>query len=137
MERKDKTQTLVISGSASLEKEMKSWFSYWQNRGYRIIDWPASIKAKELNKRWPSVHKNFYKSLEKTKIHFIANEDKNGTVGYIGPGVFAEISFTMGLNLTRKHQIKILLYKAPSKKLFFYKDLNLWLKMGWLEIYSK
>ena len=131
------SKNLVISGSSSLTKEMGRWLAYWQDKGYEVIDWPIQIKKAEFNKKWPQVHKKFYQSIEKTNVLFIANEDKNGMNGYIGPGVFAEISFSIGLNLTRKKQIKILLYKLPSKKLFYYKDLSLWIKMGWLEIYKK
>lgn len=137
MKRKNKTKKIVISGSASLDKKMKDWVCYWQSIGHEIIDWPVSIKKDSFYKKWPTVHKNFYKALEKTEVHFIANEDKNGIKGYIGPGVFAEISFAVGLNMTRKKQIEILLYKLPSKKLFYYSDLKLWIKMGWIKVWKK
>lgn len=137
MQKKNKTKAVVISGSASLSEEMKKWFFYWQKKGYRVIDWPVPIKAREFGKKWPVIYKKFYNSLKKTDIHFVANEDKNGIKGYVGAGVFAEISFSVGLNLIRKTPIKILLYKMPSKKLFYYKDLSLWIKMGWLKVYCK
>lgn len=137
MKRKNKVKTLVISGSASLNKKMEKWFCYWKNSGYEIIDWPVSIEKERFYKKWPAVHRNFYKALGKTEVHFIANEDKNGIKGYIGPGVFAEISFAVGLNMARKKQIEILLYKLPSKKLFYYSDLKLWIKMGWIKVWKK
>ena len=63
MQKKNKTKAVVISGSASLSEEMKKWFFYWQKKGYRVIDWPVPIKAREFGKKWPVIYKKFYNSL--------------------------------------------------------------------------
>jgi len=82
---------------------------------------------------WPDVHKYFYRTISKTDILFIANADKNNIPGYIGVGVFAEISFAAGLNFIRKKKIQILLSKMPSSKSVFHEDVKRWLGLGWLE----
>lgn len=132
MERKNAKKILVISGSSSLPAEMEKWFLFWKSRGYTILNWPKPIAQKKFLKSWPAIHKKFYAALEKTDIHFVANENKNGQKGYIGNGVFAEISFSAGLNLVRKKKINIILIKKPDPINKFSRDLRLWHKMGWL-----
>ncbi len=132
-----KTQKIVISGSASLEKEMKYWLEYWKKEGLEVLDWSNPINDNAFMDEWPHVHKNFYINLTKTDTHFIANEDKNGEKGYIGPGVFAEIAFSVGLNLSQGKNIKVILNQLPSQTNKFYNDLKLWLDLGWIELYKK
>ncbi len=129
-------KSIVISGSASLQPQMKKWVSFWKSRGYKILDWPQPIPQKEFFEKWPKIHKKFYKALETTDIHFIANENKNGERGYIGNGAFAEISFSAGLNLVRKKKIEIILQQKLSSKNRFSRDIEIWGKTGWLRYFN-
>lgn len=127
---------VVISASASLSGEIDKWLKFFRGKKFNVLNYPKKIKG-DFTKKFPSVHRNFYKSLNKTDIHFVANGNKGNTNNYIGVGVFAEISFAIGLKLTRRKNIRIILSKEPAPDSLFYKDLNLWIKNGWLEIFNE
>ena len=127
-------KNVVISGSASLQDKIQKWFSYWESSGYSMLDYPKPIEANNFSEVYPSVHSEFYKNLSKTDLHFIANEEKKGIKGYIRPGVFAEIAYRVGLNLVNKETVPIILAHTPSKDVYFYNDLNLWLSLGWIQL---
>jgi hypothetical protein len=130
-------RTIVISGSASLTERMRYWNNYFQSKGYIVLAYPKPIDPDKFTTQYPNIHKDFYDFLSKTNIHFVANETKNGIEGYIGPGVFAEISLRIGLNLTTKNKARVILLTIPSPKSFFYNDIKLWESLGWLEVYKK
>lgn len=125
---------VVISASASLQLAIQEWADYWQKKNCRILNWPRPIAKKDFLKKWPDIHQDFYKSLDKADILFVANENAKGQRGYIGNAVFAEIAFCAGLNLTRKKKIEIILRQRPDKKNKFFEDLECWRKLGWLKI---
>jgi len=127
---------VVISGSASLKKETNKWLKFFQNKKFNILAYPNPIKPENFLLDFPSVHKEFYQALNNTDILFVANEYKNETDGYIGPAVFAEISFVMGLKLSGKRDVRIILNKKPVPENCFYEDICLWLDNGWLEIFD-
>lgn len=130
-------KTIVISGSSSLTKAMNHWRTYWETKGYEILDWPDAIQFTDIRDIYPSVHTNFYKALERTSCHFVANEQKNGIDGYIGVGVFSEIAFRVGINLTRGANVPIFLLKEPSKDSYFYNDIMMWISFGWIQIFEE
>ncbi|MDP2705809.1 MAG: hypothetical protein Q8O49_01215, partial [bacterium] len=66
---------VVISASASLQPAIRKWADYWQKKNCRILNWPRPIAKTDFSKKWPGIHKDFYKSLIKTDILFVANED--------------------------------------------------------------
>ncbi len=101
-----------------------------------MLNWPQPISKKGFFKKWPKIHKKFYETLKITDIHFVANENKNGERGYIGNGVFAEVSFSAGLNLIRKKKIEIILQQKISSKNHFFHDIEIWEKMGWLHYFN-
>ena len=129
-----KSKKIVISASASQKVAIGKWLKYWDNKGFKVIGNPVQIKSKDFVVAWPKVHVDFYKALAKTDFHFIANEDKDGISGYIGVGVFAELAFVVGLNLSRLKKITVLIYKIPDSKNIFYKDIMLWLGQGWITL---
>ena len=132
-------KTVVISSSASLQDQIKKWLSFWVSKGYKVTDYPKEVKDSEFSKEYPMIHKNFYKKLynPNLNVHFVLNEDKNNISGYIGPGVFAEIAFRVGLNLIQNKKVKIILFKKPSPKNHFYKDIQLWLSLGWVRLFHE
>ena len=127
-------KTIVISASASEQEKIKKWCDFWQSRGYEVIAYPKSIKEADFNSTYPTVHREFYKCLAETDFHFIANEEKKGISGYIGPGVFAEIAFRVGLNLVKNQSVPVLLLTTPSKEVKFCEDIKLWISLGWVKL---
>lgn len=99
------------------------------------MNYPKPIE--NFRSDFPKVHKDFYIALTKTDILFVANENKNDEKGYIGPGVFAEIAFSVGLNLAQDKDIEIILNQIPNKNNVFYNDIKLWLDLNWIKLYNK
>ena len=64
------------------------------------------------------------------------NEDKNGIEGYIGPAVFAELSYGI-IEYLNDRDILLMLLKMPSKEVIGYEEINLWLKLGWIKIWEE
>ena len=129
---------MVISASVSKKDEaIDKWIKYWNNKGGTVIKCPAKIEKKKIQSLWPKVHKDFYKSLSGTDIHFIANEDRDNYSGYVGVGTFSELAFSVGLNLSRDKKIDIFIYKIPDKRSVFYEDITRWLKLGWIKLLKK
>lgn len=129
--------TVVISGSAALEVEMNQWKDHWQNKGYLVTAWPLPIQKSCFARDYPRVHQEFYARLREAEIHFVANERRNGIQGYVGPGVFSEISFRVGLNLTGPQPARVLLLNEPDRQSNFYNDISLWLALGWINLYGR
>ncbi len=128
---------IVISASSSLQDEIEKWAKFFQSREFDILNWPKPIKAENFLAKFPLIHKEFYESLNDTDILFVANEHKNNMNGYIGPAVFAEISFVMGLKLSQNKKIRIILNQKPSLENCFHEDIMLWLDNGWLEVFDE
>lgn len=137
MENKFKSKKFVISASASQTEAIGKWKKYWEDKGFEIINYPIGISKEDFIDVWPKVHEDFYKSLSKCDIHFVANEDKNGIVGYVGAGVFAELSFSLGLNFSRKNKIIIFINKMPNSKSIFYEDIKKYVDLGWVKLFEK
>jgi len=119
------SQKIVISGSASLQEEMKKRVRFWEEKGDQVLAWPVPI------------HDAFYNAINGTDILFIANVGKNDVLGYVGPNAFAEISFAVGLNFVRKRKIRIILLNMPMDESSYGEALRLWIKNGWMEIFDE
>ena len=63
--------------------------TFFENKDFDVLNYPKPIKGDNFLEEFPSVHKEFYETLDKTDILFVANEHKNNMGGYIGPAVFA------------------------------------------------
>lgn len=128
-------KNIVIAGSASLQEENKKWVQYWAaQKNYTVLDYPKSIEPERLPEKYPAVCKHFFESLKAANILFVANETKHDIPGYIGAEVFAEIMFTIVLNLTEGKNIDIILAHTPSDKIQGRDEVQLWLKLGWVRI---
>lgn len=137
MENKERvSKKIVISASASQTEAIEKWIKYWGGEGCEIANYPIGISEEDFVDIYPKVHKDFYRSLFECDIHFIANEDKNGIVGYIGAGVFAELSFSLGLNFSRDKKIDICILKIPDTKSFFCEDIKRWVDLGWVKLFK-
>ncbi len=129
-------KTVVISGSVSLEEKMKKWDVFWRAKGYKVINYPKPIANGEFAIQYPIIHQEFYSDLAKADIHFVANEENKNIKGYIGPGVYAEIAFRVGLNLTGDTKASVILLEQLSPDNPFYDDLKLWLDLGWIGLFK-
>ena len=125
---------VVIAGSAKLQKEIDKWITYWNNKeGYFVLNYPQAIPRDDFEKRYPDIHKNFFKSITEADILFVMNEDKSGISGYIGAETFAELSFGLAQKLINEKNIKLILAKMPSKEVGCYEEIILWKKLGWID----
>lgn len=127
-------EKVVISGSASLQEELKKWVRYWEKRNAEILAWPVPVSEEYFEKEYPQVHADFYHAIADSDILFVANEPKNGIEGYVGPSVFAEVSFALGLNFVRERKIGVVFLNPPADDSPFSEALRLWIDYGWAEI---
>lgn len=96
---------LVISGSAKFEKEIKKWVEYFKEHNYDVIQYSKKIdQSNELI--YKDVYINFYNALEEADCLFVLNEEKNGIKGYVGPQVYAEMSYII-VQIYYKIKIKL------------------------------
>lgn len=122
---------LVISGSAKFEKEIEKWVEYFKEHNYDVIKYPQKIdQSNELI--YKNVYINFYNALEEADFLFVLNEEKNGIKGYVGPQVYAEMSYIIVQN--RNKTIWIL--NEPSKEVSSYNELNNFIKLGWIKLFK-
>jgi len=127
-------QKIVITGSASLEERVIYWFNVFSRNNFKVLAYPVPLSKEIFIKKYPDIHKDFYKSITKTDILFVMNEEKKGIKGYIGAETFAEIAFATMENLLKGRNIEIVLLNKPSKKVQSVEEINLWLKLGWITL---
>lgn len=128
---------VVISGSAKLQKEIKKWIEFYEQKNYTILDYPKKIEETKFTEAYPKVHIDFFKNMTNTDVLFIMNEDKENKIGYIGAETFAELVFGISQNLIYNKNIKILILKMPSPEIACFDEIKLWLELGWIELYEE
>jgi len=129
---------VVIAGSSSHREEMRKWLDFWdQKAGYLVLDYPKPIDKAGLKNLYPEIFKDFFKNITLANVVFVANEDKKGIEGYIGAETFAELTFAVSQNLLYGKKIDIILAKMPSEKVQSFDEINLWLEIGWIRLFSK
>jgi len=128
---------IIISGSSKLSKQVIDWKNYFQELGYQVLDHPKLIHPNKIKEELPKVYQEFYKNLEQTDIFFLMNEDKNDIVGYIGPNMYAELTYAIMQNLIHHKNIKIYLLKMPNKNVSCYDEINFYLEIGCIQLYQK
>lgn len=123
---------VVICSSAFLYKEIEGWKEKLEKDGYNIIKYPEIINTNiELNK-YERVHTEHYKKIFESDILLVLNIERDDIQGYIGPSVFAEIAFAIGLNITLRKQIKIYYVEDLPSNLSYSEELRLWDKLKWI-----
>lgn len=79
-----------------------------------------------------------YRAMAQADILFILNLEKKRIPGYIGPGVYAEIAFALGMNQAFKKHIEVYYLNPIFKNILPYSDeLELWQKLGWIQLFNK
>lgn len=128
---------IVIAGSAKLQDKIDYWLTIFQEKNFKIIDYPKEIDKTNFIKSYPNIHKTFFENITKTDILFIMNEDKNGVEGYIGAETYAELAFGLAQNLVYNKNIDLIVLKMPSVNVQCYDEIRLWLELGWIKLYKE
>jgi hypothetical protein len=103
--------------------------------GYNVIRNIQNLKLKSQDK-YKTTHIGHYKKIVETDILFILNLEKNKIKNYIGPSVFAEIAFAIGLNVTLNKKIEIYILNPLPENLLYTTELKLWEKLGWIKLWK-
>lgn len=119
---------VVICSSISFHKDVKEWKEKLEKQGYDVIKYP-DIAGQDSLQDYKTAHMEHYKRIAETDILFVLNMAKDG---YIGPSVFAEISFAIGLNILQNNNIEIYYLKYLPKNLPYSEELNRWQSLGWI-----
>jgi len=131
-----KKKKVVICASASFENEIKDYKIKLENDGFKIIKHPIKINE-DLLSNYKKSFLDCYRAVPKSDMVFVLNPKKNGIPGYIGPGVFAEIAFAIGINKVFNKKIDIrYLNPIALNKLPYSDELKLWQKLGWINIFA-
>ena len=131
-----KSKKVVICSSISFWDEIKLWKQKLEEEGYKVIKYPEKISGIFL-----SIYKNefaeHYKKIVEADVLFVLNVEKNNTKGYIGPAVFAEIAFAIGLNVSLKKKIKIFCLNQIPDSLAHSMELKLWEELRWISYWKR
>lgn len=128
---------VVIAGSAKLQDKITYWLEHFNNKEFKVLDYPKEIDEKRFIELYPNIHTEFLENITKTDILFIMNEDKNNKVGYIGYETYAELLFGLSQKIIYKKDIKLIILKMPNVDVGCYEEIKLWLKLGWIDIYKE
>lgn len=129
-------KNLVISGSAKLQTEIKTFLDFIKNK-YNVLDYPKAISSDNFIEVYPEIYKNFFDNIDKCDTYLLFNCDKNGIEGYIGAAGFAELSYALARKLNHGKQVDIYILKMPSKEVPCHDEIKLYLELGWIKIWSK
>ncbi len=128
---------IVIAGSSKLQDKVNYWVEYFENKNYKVLDYPKAIDKVQFIKLYPNIHKEFFENMTKTDILFIMNEDKNSVIGYIGAETYAELTFGLAQNLVYGKNIELIILKMPSREVQCYDEIKIWLELGWIKLYNE
>lgn len=129
-------QKLTIAASAKFLDEILKWKKYFEEKGYKVINYPKKIdQQNELE--YKNAYIDFFRALNETDILFVLNEDKNNVKGYIGAETFAELSFVVGKNIVNNENKEVWLLNIPSKEVKCYQEISNFIKLGWVKIFNE
>ena len=128
---------VVIASSAKLQNEIKKWHQHFESKNFEVINAPKLIEPVLFLEVYPKHHIEFFQNITKCSLFFLLNETKNNIRGYIGAECFSELGFAINQNLLYNKGIKIYLLQMPSPEVSCYDEIELYLKLGWIEIYSE
>jgi len=128
-----KKKKIVICASVSFEDQIIEWKNKLEERGFEVLRYPTKIRENLLD----GYNKEFsehYDAINKADMILALNLDKNGIQGYIGPGVFAEMAFALGLNRAFNKNIEVCYLNPIAKEgLPCSDELELWQNLGWIK----
>lgn len=125
-------KNVVICSSIFLYREIEEWKEKLERDGYNVIKYPEIVNTNiELNK-YEHIHIEHYKKIFESDILLVLNMERDDIQGYIGPSVFAEVAFAIGLNVTLGKQIQIYYVENLPKSLSYSEELRLWDELEWI-----
>ncbi|MFA5966979.1 MAG: hypothetical protein WC805_00470 [Patescibacteria group bacterium] len=123
---------VVICASAAFYTEAQEWKKRLEEIGYRVTTTLKDIDESDIF-QYRQTHQEHYAKMAECDIVFILNLEKKGIPGYIGASVFAEIAFTIGLNMVFNKNIQILCVNPIPDNLPYSDELTKWQKLGWIK----
>lgn len=126
----------VICASSKFETEILEWKNKLKNKEYQVIQYPKKITGDFLA-GYKKEFSDHYKKITECDYLFILNLEKNNIKGYIGPGVFAEIAFAIGLNRSFNKNIKIICLNKIPESLRYSEELKFWENLEWISLWDK
>jgi hypothetical protein len=127
-----KNKKIVICSSISFEREIEEWKNKLEHMGFDVIKYPVKLRE-GTGAGYSEEFTGHYASIAESDAIIILNIEKKGIPGYIGPGVFAEMSFALGLNKVMKKSIDIYYVNPIPEGLPYSEELGLWQELGWIE----
>ncbi|MBU3957594.1 MAG: hypothetical protein KKB25_00795 [Nanoarchaeota archaeon] len=125
---------VVICASENFHKEAEEWKSKLENEGFSVI---RSIELIEKTaEAYRDTHTDHYKKITEADILFVLNLEKKGVKNYIGPSVFAEIAFAIGLNIALGKKTEIYCLNPLPENIPYSDELELWKKLGWIKFWK-
>jgi len=128
-----KKQKIVICSSASFEKEIIELKEKLEKMDFEVIKYPIKLKG-DIAIGYEKEFSDHYTAILNSDAIVALNIEKRGIPGYIGPGVFAEMGFTIGLNRSLEKNISVYYINPLPENLPYSEELNLWKKLNWIEI---
>ncbi len=129
---------MVISGSASLQERILFWKNHFEQNGYEVIATPEIWdNSKDFNQQLTKLYKDFYTSIDDCDAFFLANEDKDGIVGYIGANGTAELIYATLQNILRGKNLDIYIAKLPDESVLAHDEVTNFIKAGWIKVYNQ
>lgn len=126
---------IVICSSASFEKEIIEWKSKLENMGFDVIKYPIRLQG-DIAVEYEKEFSDHYISISKADAILVLNIEKGGIPGYIGPGVFAEIAFAIGLNKSLGKNIDVYHINPIPENLPYSEELKLWQELNWIKVFK-
>jgi len=131
----DMKKKVVICNSAIFHKDAEEWKGRLEEEGYEVIKIPEH-NINSLKEYWIG-HTNHYKKIAEADVLFVLNLGKNGIADYIGPSVFAEMAFAIGLNIALGKKIEIFCLNPLPENLPYSDELDKWKELDWIKFWKE
>ncbi|MDD5753030.1 MAG: hypothetical protein PHI45_03045 [Candidatus Pacebacteria bacterium] len=128
-----KKQKIVICSSASFEKEIIELKEKLEKMDFEVIKYPIKLKG-DIAVGYEKEFSDHYVAILNSDAIVALNIEKRGIPGYIGPGVFAEMGFAIGLNKSLEKNIDVYYVNSIPENLPYSEELNLWKRLNWIKI---
>jgi hypothetical protein len=129
--------SIVICASSSFGSEILAWKTKLEDVGYLVKKYPEKITG-DLAEGYEKEFSEHYHAIAQADAIFVLNLEKKGIPGYIGPAVFAEMAFAIGLNRAINKQIRVhVLNPIPTQGVPYADELELWKTLGWITPFTQ
>ncbi len=106
-----------------------------EKEGYEVVRSIEIIKG--TSEAYQATHTDHYKKITEADVLFVLNPEKDGVANYIGPSVFAEIAFAIGLNIALGKKVEIFCLNPLPKNLPYSDELEKWEMLGWIRFWEE